>query len=1583
MDPWEAEGTDTDYYVPYTSLSRVENSVIDFDIQNMKDVLPEMKKERAEEITKRVNSHYLGSIRHEKRAFGNKHLDDFQRYNWGLSLSVEMGLRADQTELLLSFYTTTIEDRLTEKEFESIVILHTNFRTMSNTVAQQRKWRELKKSWKLLNVKAAGYPPSISKKDFIRLLDANFIEFDINMERLSRDMQNIDYDAAYLHMLLLDDPVIRGEFPPTKKDFCCFPKSRRKGFQDCPRGGDDAKSIAEFNQMLDNEENNTLTEQELQEDSEIESRILKSMIDDEEIRHKKMEKKLMIDSEMARRELAEAANDELAIRVAQIKKERKLAREGKRKKERAALVKAMSKPSGGREVPADVSIHIPSVSDQIHELKPPSISYKPPSPPASPPKKKIMAAHGRKPKILSQENSVSSPERTGSEKNSKHQSEAQDSSPLQKQLETVQLPGQNDLTKEEEVLKTPEIETDLVPLSEPNYDDDNYYIGEMAEASLCCLTDDLEFLDQLIFDTIEPPPPTKEEIAEWERRAAARRAEEERKRREKEYVEGLCDESVDMCIDRLFEEDLGLEMAQWCTEEALSQDACSDVLNVLEEDLLVSSVIDEYNKKCVEDAVDKTLDRTYDICFAALLGSHVSSTAKAMLTSEIAEEAMTELLDPFLEVLLAERIEKSITAKLDVDNTKLIMEQRAKEAAERKAEIQRQKEEAMARKREAAEKKARALAAKKEEEVRLKAEKKQRDLAKLEKMNQKMKAKKEASFLKQRVGSDEDRQDVSSVMDDMLQRIESKAIEDSQPSAACIYDVARNICNQVIDGCIESISRSADSSLSPFLAVVQYDKPLDEDKVAHVADDSQFAADDALEALSDELIEASLQSISNRLLSYEEDEEIEEAVNSLISDQMHLKLQNWMSETGSLASIEPRPPTPRLFEVTDAVKQPTCFPSLKELYSQPFVDYRFNVPKTNGQLRVHIRHDDEGDASGLFIHGFKSYSRAEEQGLLQLGDEILELNNHSMENKSLEDVIVAMEGHTDEFVTMVVRRHEVVGGLQSGTMTPKFSSQFDGLGGSVVSSAASASQESYSSSPRPYIVAQTQPPLAFPSIEDLMKLPSREMKFNVPKTNGQLRIELRHDDNGEASGIFIHGFRPFSEAKKQGLLKIGDELLAVEGINVCGRTLEDVIQILSQHFGSDVEMVVCRRDHIHDLEKWSSYFSHPNSDRSERLSRFHAGDPLSEEEQSLVSSERGRGREMEDLRWEDIAEDDASSSVQQSLIVGEKGFSVSTSEGAFQQDKEDNGSLAATSIGLPDGNELDFPASFGSKGIAVTHEPVEDLPGGGDVGGKETEEWNENLSGADSTKVDNTKGERHTSTGDERVSNKPDDKESSGGFLRFFTNRNKRKRKATESTASSELPNSASKPPLPVPKSTPLPIPSPSPSSPLNTQQQGDDSQSAFSPQKKKFQSAVRKTRDSIRIVKLSDPSIKNSLSASVKPGLFNSSAPSTARTAKSNAFPEVETFTEVIEVDAPRTDNQLRVMIKAFNNGKERGFYIHGFQPMCKAEGILLAGDQIQEIDGKPLVGLALRDLANIIGDVEGPSVRFKLKRSYTIPKS
>jgi hypothetical protein len=162
------------------------------------------------------------------------------------------------------------------------------------------------------------------------------------------------------------------------------------------------------------------------------------------------------------------------------------------------------------------------------------------------------------------------------------------------------------------------------------------------------------------------------------------------------------------------------------------------------------------------------------------------------------------------------------------------------------------------------------------------------------------------------------------------------------------------------------------------------------------------------------------------------------------------------------------------------------------------------------------------------------------------------------------------------------------------------------------------------------------------------------------------------------------------------------------------------------------------------------------------------------------------------------------------------------------------------------------------------------------------------------------------------------------------------------------------------------------------------------------LKTAVRRTQDAIRIVKTdpsllkrksggngADPSLLISPLAS-SPGSNRSSHPHTSR----SVAPDMVTYWEEVEVQAPRTQDQLRVMIKAFNHsgeeagGNSRGFYIHGFQAMCQAEGILQAGDQILQIAGQSLEGLALKGVAGIIRGADGPFVHFKVKRSFTVQK-
>ena len=89
-----------------------------------------------------------------------------------------------------------------------------------------------------------------------------------------------------------------------------------------------------------------------------------------------------------------------------------------------------------------------------------------------------------------------------------------------------------------------------------------------------------------------------------------------------------------------------------------------------------------------------------------------------------------------------------------------------------------------------------------------------------------------------------------------------------------------------------------------------------------------------------------------------------------------------------------------------------------------FEDIQFKIHKLNGELKIHIRHDDEGDRHGLFVHGFRLGSLAE--GILQVGDELLEVNGVDVKSKYLEDVIQAFSITLNEdYVYFNIRRRFV------------------------------------------------------------------------------------------------------------------------------------------------------------------------------------------------------------------------------------------------------------------------------------------------------------------------------------------------------------------------------------------------------------------------------------------------------------------------------------------------------------------------------------------------------------------------------
>ena len=82
-----AKFTGATLYHTFLDPRKIENSIIDFDLENLKKLLSEQTSDaEAQKLGQRVNDHFIDSSRLIKRSYANKYEHDFQQYNWGLSL---------------------------------------------------------------------------------------------------------------------------------------------------------------------------------------------------------------------------------------------------------------------------------------------------------------------------------------------------------------------------------------------------------------------------------------------------------------------------------------------------------------------------------------------------------------------------------------------------------------------------------------------------------------------------------------------------------------------------------------------------------------------------------------------------------------------------------------------------------------------------------------------------------------------------------------------------------------------------------------------------------------------------------------------------------------------------------------------------------------------------------------------------------------------------------------------------------------------------------------------------------------------------------------------------------------------------------------------------------------------------------------------------------------------------------------------------------------------------------------------------------------------------------------------------------
>ncbi len=204
------------FYHPYLPLHHVENRIIGIDIENIKEALKSSSNSSsqaflAEKITTRVRDHYIDSSRLIKRAFGEKFEDDFQMYNWGLSLNCDLSLDMDKLELLLVTYARKMPRRAVMEDFQEILTKHSSFRRLDKK-QKREKWLDLFMSFGLHVIRKPGLPDSVGKKQFNLILKVNNVAIDIDISRLTQDMRVIDKYSNRLHMLLVDDPLLRDNF---------------------------------------------------------------------------------------------------------------------------------------------------------------------------------------------------------------------------------------------------------------------------------------------------------------------------------------------------------------------------------------------------------------------------------------------------------------------------------------------------------------------------------------------------------------------------------------------------------------------------------------------------------------------------------------------------------------------------------------------------------------------------------------------------------------------------------------------------------------------------------------------------------------------------------------------------------------------------------------------------------------------------------------------------------------------------------------------------------------------------------------------------------------------------------------------------------------------------------------------------------------------------------------------------------------------------------------------------------------------------------------------------------------------------
>lgn len=1132
---WHSPFTDQIYYHPYASTG-IDNNILDFDTENVAKLMPGKSAAAVDATTARINQHYVKSQRHIKRAFGSKMVENFQEYNWGLVLNVEQGLARDKIELLNLALSSDSESKLSEKEFYKVITHHTSYRKL----AGRRKkviFRDMKTCFKKFSTKPPYSPYIVTKHDVLEILDMTGIELDIDFDRLVRTMRASDAEHDRMHMLLMDDPLISGKISES------FVHSKPTHRFRIPVGsvhsvGDEPLQWVDSDDESEAEDPDPMAafEESIAQEEEEYGRLYEEMI-------KKQKEK---GEEVAAPSLNMDEGDEDASPEKAKKPEKKVVG-GKTKFDMYNT--AAGGPRKGTKRPVQ---HVSKPDPAVEAL----FSKVPKSAAAA-----AAAAQGNEkptPKKGGVRHRIAMAHAYGKKEAEKQRVElfipnlpfARKSIPdkdMKSAVEDVLSEADREIHAEIELARRYAFEKETIESEEvitvasskpPEMDASNSTCypssalvapldGEAKQSQTSKAT-------SAVADGSEKPKrplPKKRDLFGQKSKA------------KKEFIldTGPAPKPKPSTVAKKSAPPKQVAFNETVVVDEISlvgADEASVTSSITRDDSIVYET--EYDPK------NSFISKSEGVPRESVLPSETAE--KKQSDDPKRKRSLNREKTPSKKVPLKDKC--SATGPERADHTSLASESSPTRIASSASSQPLQRPSTVTH------------------PSSVEASSSLTEICDKPFTAPTISQKKECTEEPERKGTSEcvrtprteDQEEDDAVkflelLDEQAQRV-SRAPEQRPQTAV----------PQKVPAYVSKLRGAARPKTAPEKSAVL--TPVEAEEYASFLDllenyPGELTAGGKAAPLAARAVEAKpiAQDVAVAPLPLPETVGL---ANARPKSSGRTRTPILLSpRSQDIVDRPPKFPSPRAFEVLD-LPEPILVPfPLIQLYSMPAQDIELMVPKTNGQLRLQIRHDDEGDIHGLFVHGFRPNCKAEERNLIKVGDELLKVNGHVVKGGYLEDVVTALRFHDSDVVPMVIRRHDVPTIDQS----PADYSYDPGVVGND------------DESPRPFTVSN-QPFVEeeddFPSLFDLFTLPAQDIEIMVPKTNGQLRIQLRHDDEGDIHGLFVHGFRPFSKAEEQGLIRVADEIIKVNGVIVKGGYLEDVVEILKDHEANSVPIVVRR-----------------------------------------------------------------------------------------------------------------------------------------------------------------------------------------------------------------------------------------------------------------------------------------------------------------------------------------------------------------------------------------------------------------------